>query len=571
MSMFVKPELRETGKQNFHEAVGKHGVADTGKGPTRREFMKGMLAAGAVLPISAAMYYGYHLFDGQPVRTGLIGCGDEGGVLVGEHNPNYLEIVAVADIRPSNLDRIFKGEGRAPRWGLEYKYGSDARLVIDQYEDYKKLLDREDIQAVIIATPLHSHYQIAMDALEAGKHVLCEKLMAWNIEQCKAMINKAREKDRVLSIGHQRHYSLLYAQAAEVIRAGDIGQIKHIRALWHRNNTWPRLNEKTFEPLTGEDGNPLYRDGWRPAIQDKDAKHAPLLQNLRKYNYKSLEELVRWRLYLRTGGGLMAELGSHQLDACSIFLRQLYPTNYKGKVQPLAVQATGGKWFYKDDREVEDHVFCTFEFPGTNYFKIDDDGNPLPEIKDKDDVVVVTYSSINTNTFEPYGECVMGTRGTMIVESERDVMLFPERDPNPKKPKPDDRGTSVTVSKSGGGQTAVDSTATTGYNPGEAQARGRDSIASPPSRGYREEMDHFAYCVKMWEDRDVKKEERPWVRCHGEVALADAVIALTANVAIRGTPERPGPSRIVFNPNWFRADKPELPDSHMKGEPLLLS
>src|SRR6185312_10660910 len=106
--------------------------------------------------------------------------------------------------------------------------------------------------------------------------------------------------------------------------------------------------------------------------------------------YKSLDELINWRLYNRTGAGLMAELGSHQLDACSIFL---------GKQHPVAVTGVGGTIFYEDGREVDDHVFCTYEFPGLHG-------------KDR---VVVTYSSISTNAFEKYGETVMGTKGTLIV------------------------------------------------------------------------------------------------------------------------------------------------------------
>src|SRR5947208_12419385 len=102
-----------------------------------------------------------------------------------------------------------------------------------------------------------------------------------------------------------------------------------------------------------------------------------------------MEELVRWRLFNRTGAGLMAELGSHQLDACSIFL---------GKVHPLAVSGVGGKFFYHDDREIDDHVYCTFEFPGKGHFG----DKEQKTIKDKNDVVVVTYSSINTNSFEAY-------------------------------------------------------------------------------------------------------------------------------------------------------------------------
>src|SRR5436190_8058582 len=165
-----------------------------------------------------------------------------------------------------------------------------------------------------------------------------------------------------------------------------------------------------------------------------------------------MEELVRWRLFQRTGGGLMAELGSHQLDACSIFL---------GKVHPLAVSGVGGKMFYHDDREVEDHVFVTFEFPGANYFVKDKNGKATKDIKDKNDIVVVTYSSINTNSFEKYGECIMGTRGTMIVEEEQNVMLFGEKDPNLKE-SGGPRSTSVTVASISGNQPVLDSSGSSG-------------------------------------------------------------------------------------------------------------
>src|SRR5262249_31167952 len=148
----------------------------------------------------------------------------------------------------------------------------------------------------------------------------------------------------------------------------------------------------------------------------------------RPLGFDDLNQLVRWRLYRKTGGGLMAELGSHQLDACSIFL---------GKRKPLAVCGTGGKHFYKDDREVEDHVYCTFEFPGDNYNRdarrYDAQGRPQ-----YNDVVTVTYSSISTNSFEPYGECVMGSKGTLVVDSEQSVMLWGQ----------DGRSTAVTVSGS---------------------------------------------------------------------------------------------------------------------------
>src|SRR5439155_1078338 len=163
----------------------------------------------------------------------------------------------------------------------------------------------KDIEAVVIALPLHLHAPVAIACMNAGKHVLCEKLMAWNVSQCKDMIRASDKNDVVLNIGHQRHYSLLYAHALDVMKSGVLGEVRD------------------------KDGRLIpdhIKDSWRPEIPKED--RAALEAKIKGLGYESMEELVRWRLYKRTGGGLMAELGSHQLDACSIFL---------GKVHPLAV------------------------------------------------------------------------------------------------------------------------------------------------------------------------------------------------------------------------------------------
>src|SRR5437773_11743888 len=102
MALDLTPEQRDIGKANFQRTVG--GLAQEpaapaarapgGPGMTRRGFMKGLLAAGAVLPVSAAAYFGYTRLHGHPVRAGLIGAGDEGGVLVAERTPEFVESVA---------------------------------------------------------------------------------------------------------------------------------------------------------------------------------------------------------------------------------------------------------------------------------------------------------------------------------------------------------------------------------------------------------------------------------------------------------------------------------------------
>jgi predicted dehydrogenase len=386
---------------------------------------------------------------------------------------------------------------------------------------------------------------VSIACLEAGKYVLCEKLMGWNVRQCKRMIEAAERYDRILTIGHQRHYSMLYAQAVETIRAGILGELKHIRALWHRNNTWPKVDAQGHA-IAG-----ALRDGWKPDIPDDDRK-ALEAEVISRWDYKSMEELVRWRLYNRTGGGLMAELGSHQLDACSIFL---------GKVHPLAVSGYGGKTFYTDDREVDDHVFVTFEFPGPNYYAKDKDGKPTSEIKNKHDVVVVTYSSVNTNAFEKYGECLMGTRGSMVVEEEQNVMLWGERDPN-NKDAGAPRSTAMAV-VGAGDKPVLDTSGSTGPAlSGKPIATGAAVAESgPPSRGYREEMEHFAYCVRMHEQAKTDEERQKWLhepRCHGKVAMADAIIALTSNLAMRTQ------RRIEFKSEWFDPASSEVPDADMK-------
>ena len=266
-----------------------------------------------------------------------------------------------------------------------------------------------DVEMVVIALPLWLHAPVAIEAMKAGKHVFTEKLMAHSIAECKEMCQVARKTNRLLAVGHQRHYSVLYDNANYLVQNDVLGDIRHIRALWHRNNA---------QPLVAKDknGNPIYRPQDRAcprssttrkgnsSIAIAGSESTPSSDkniDYKKYGYNSLDELINWRLYNRTGAGLMAELGSHQLDACSIFL---------GKKHPLAVTGIGGTFFYTDGREVDDHVFTVFEFPGTG----------------EKDRVVVTYSSINTNSFDGYGEKVMGSKGTMIVSQEKEILLYKE-------------------------------------------------------------------------------------------------------------------------------------------------
>ena len=188
----------------------------------------------------------------------MIGTGDEGSVLIGAHTPDYLNIVAISDIRPYNVHRASTATSRAKAFascgpGLMAKYGwkseDEAKSKVKVYTDYQDLLKDDQIEAVIIALPLFLHDVVAIEAMNHGKHVLTEKLMAHSVHQCKDMGRVANQKKLHLATGHQRHYSILYDNAVDTIKRGLIGDIHFIRAQWHRGN------------LPG-------KDSWAPPLPD---------------------------------------------------------------------------------------------------------------------------------------------------------------------------------------------------------------------------------------------------------------------------------------------------------------
>jgi predicted dehydrogenase len=514
---YLTPEQRALGRENANRALGM----------TRRDVLK----AAAAAPALGAFYFGYEkLEDKPPVRAAIIGTGNEGcQAMIRDHNRDYVDIIGFCDIRPSQQVRAVK------EFSDHKQYGAADAKKLRKYADQKEMLEDPDVEMVIIALPLWLHKPVTIAALEAGKHAFCEKLMAHSVHECKEMCRTARKVNKLLAIGHQRHYSVLYDNANYLVQNDFLGDIRHIRALWHRNNARPKpALDKSGKPMFDKNGDPeyvkdeagniVYLDGWKPPIPPEDMN-----VDFAKYGYKSLDELVRWRLYNRTGAGLMAELGSHQLDACSIFL---------GKKHPLAVTGIGGTFFYTDGREVDDHVFVTFEFPGKDY---------EPGGKDRGDHVVVTYSSINTNAFEKYGETVMGSRGTMMVEEEKEILLFKEAGAAAAS-----RLTSLTVEKAGNKPVIEASPSTAG--PSAATALGGLATADP-SRGYREELEHFAYCIRYGDASNYHEDKDHRPRCRGEVALADAVIALTSNLAMRQK------RRIDFDERWFDYSAPDVPET----------
>jgi predicted dehydrogenase len=252
------------------------------------------------------------------------------------------------------------------------------------------------------------------------------------------------------------------------------------------------------------------------------------------YNRPAAEELIRWRLYDRTSAGLMAELGSHQLDAASIFIAA---TRGGKKQYPLRVSATTTRTIFPEDleispvdRDVDDHIHCVYDYASEDYNKDDELG--------KQRKITVAYTSINGNGFGGYGETVFGTKGTLLIETEKEAMLYNRAEVNKK--------TKIT-SSSQGLQIALD-------DEGDplSSAIALQATFGDVSRGYCEEIEHWAFCIRENPEADHAK---PMPRCYPEIALADAVMALTTNIAARLG------ETVEFDPAWFDPKSDATPEA----------
>ena len=276
------------------------------KDVTRRDFLKSAavaaVAAGGVRPVKAAPALLSSSSPGSAVHYGFIGTGTEGCDLL-KRLATIPEgrCIATCDIYAPNLKR-----------GVE-TIGSNPQTYTGSPTEYRRMLERKDMDAVLIATPLNEHAQMVIDSLNAGKHVFVEKTMYFKEEEGEA-IRKAAEANSklVVQIGLQRRSSVLYNVAMQMIRKGALGKVMFVRAQWHRNNNWRR------------------------PVRDPQK-----------------ERLINWRMYREYSGGLMAELASHQVDVA----------NWAFGAEPVSVMGTGGIDYWKDGREVCDNVEVIFRYP----------------------------------------------------------------------------------------------------------------------------------------------------------------------------------------------------------------
>jgi thiamine biosynthesis lipoprotein ApbE/predicted dehydrogenase len=264
----------------------------------RRDFLKGAAAAAAFAVGSEAAAQDPPPAPKQKtLRLAVAGTGEQGRLLLSQLvRMSDVKVVALCDVYKPNLAKGLEIAGR-----------------IETYEDAKQLLGEEELDAIVIATPPYAHAALAVPALEAGLHVFVESPLAHATDDARAIVRAAAKSKKLVQVGHHRRFGRLYPHALKHIKASAAGNLRLIRAQWHRKTSW------------------------RLAVTDK--KFAGPLN---------------WRIYRKYSNGLLDEFASHAVDLANWYLG----------APPVAVAGFGSIQDWKDGRDLPDTVNVTFEYPG---------------------------------------------------------------------------------------------------------------------------------------------------------------------------------------------------------------
>jgi predicted dehydrogenase len=272
-------------------------------------------AAGGQAPAPAA---------NDRIQIALIGAGG-----MGMGDARYalslpgVALVAVSDIYDGRLARAKE------LWGNQ----------VATTRDYREVLARKDVDAVIIATPDHWHSAITIDALNAGKDVYCEKPMVQKVEQGHSVIDAAHSSGRIFQVGSQYVSSLVYHKTRELLQSGAIGQLNMVEAWLDRNDAMG-----AWQYSIPPDASPATID-W-----DRFLGSAP------KRPFEPIR-LFRWRNYRDYGTAVAGDLFVHLLSGLHFST---------GSTGPTRVYATGGLRYWKDGRDVPDVMLAMMDYPKTD-------------------------------------------------------------------------------------------------------------------------------------------------------------------------------------------------------------
>lgn len=304
----------------------------------RRHFIKNMGASVAAIAVGQAasgnqisnpktLHSSIRVSANDKIRIGLIGAG-----IIGHFDTDAalkvpgVELVAVCDLYTGRID------------AAKEKYGNQLFTT----RDYRELLNRKDIDAVLICTPDHWHQRMAVDAMEAGKHVYCEKPMVQKIEQGYAIINAQKKSGKVFQVGSQRASSVAILEAQKLVKAGTIGELSFIQAFCDRTDSrgaWQYSIPRDASPETIDFDRFL-----------GDAPKVPF----------DATRFFRWRNYKDYGTGAAGDLIVHLLTGIHVIT---------GSLGPNKIFSLADLKMWKDGRDAYDVVNALMNYPETPQHK----------------------------------------------------------------------------------------------------------------------------------------------------------------------------------------------------------
>jgi len=256
------------------------------------------------------------------VNLGFIGFGIRGNILLeSAKETQQANLIEVCDCYQGHLERA--------------KERTDGKIATN-FANYKKLLDRKDIDAVVVATPDHWHLRIVLDALSAGKDVYIEKPMTLRIEDGPAMIGAARESKRIIQAGSQWVSTEQHKKAREIMTSGKLGKVTKVTASYNRNSSTGAWNYP-IPPDLQEGVNFNWKEWLGPAP---------------KIAYDP-ERVFRYRKYWDYSGGISTDLFVHLITSIHFIM---------GAEMPKSVVASGGILNRQDGREVPDTLDALFDY-----------------------------------------------------------------------------------------------------------------------------------------------------------------------------------------------------------------
>jgi predicted dehydrogenase len=296
-------------RRSFLKAAGAAATVETLLGP--RMHLLGQVQTEPANPVAA----------NDHIQIALIGAGGQGmgDTKVALQVPG-VKLVAVADCYDGRLEHS------------KEVWGDDLFTT----RDYAQVLERKDIDAVIIGTPDHWHKQVAVDAMKAGKDVYCEKPMIHLYADGPQMIETAHSTNRIIQIGSQRVSSMVYIKAKELLASGAIGKLNMVTARWDRNSSIGAWNYTVPLDASTETCDWPRFLGTAPKIP---------------FN---AEHFFQWRKWKAYGSGVAGDLFVH------LFSGTHFITGAHG---PTRAMATGGLRFWKDGRDVPDVLLGLFDYP----------------------------------------------------------------------------------------------------------------------------------------------------------------------------------------------------------------